>query len=823
MVLQNSYIMKTRLDISLALGLGVLAALTSQAAVPARTDITPAGAVSVDNGRGRVEVTPLTDHIFRVRHYAPGRESTFLDSQSAVLEPGHHALRPAVFTDAVELYAPTATIRIDKNSGKVSLLSPGGATVLQEAGGIDNSDPSTKSISFLNPGNGSFYGGGERGHSLRINGDSLTMYNRQNYGYGKGDPRISQMGISVPYFVSDAGYGVLVDDYSRGLLTLGADTIRYTSETPHDISYYLIVGDPDAPTLRRQTDLYTELTGRQPLPPLWSLGYITSKYGYKTRQEAEEVVDRLKKGGYPLDGMVLDLYWYGVEQDMGRLEWNKEKWPDHAAMLKNLKDKGVNMVLISQPYVNKGGAIDNYNILSEAGMLAKDADGKTHDVTTWVGDAGMLDVSNPETRGWLWNRLKGLTAEGVAGWWGDLGEPEVHPATILHANGQTAEQYHNAYGNQWSQLIYEGLRKDFPDQRPLLMMRGGTAGLQRYGVFPWTTDVARSWAGLQPQITLMLSSGLSGLGYMGSDIGGFAVDPEHPTDPELYVRWLQMGAFSPMLRTHAQEQPEPYNYPEMEPISKKFIKMRYEWLPYNYTLAFENATTGAPLARPLNFDNDAADKKLFANEQTEYMWGDDVLVAPVMERGARQRKVLFPAGEWVNWNNPSLRYKGGRTAVVKAPLSELPLFVRAGAVIPQYTRPIENTTQYYPEFLTLKYFPSADASESVVFDDNHVSTTSIEDKAYQLTHIAVKPEGKKTAFRFTSEGSYEGMPTAKEITLEMVDCKSTPAEVALDGRGLSRLASATASGEGWRYDAKTRTLTLRFTWNYDPAEVVVKF
>lgn len=131
-------------------------------------------------------------------------------------------------------------------------------------------------------------------------------------------------------------------------------------------------------------------------------------------------------------------------------------------MLDSLNAMGVNTILISQPYVNKNGAIDNYNLLSSKGMLARDSEGNTHDVSTWVGDAGMLDISNPDTREWLWNRLKPLTAEGLAGWWGDLGEPEVHPLTIMHANGQTASQYHNVYGNEWSRLIYEGMRKDFP-------------------------------------------------------------------------------------------------------------------------------------------------------------------------------------------------------------------------------------------------------------------------------------------------------------------------------------------------------------------------
>ena len=687
------------------------------------------GGYEVDTDKGTVTVQPLTDNIFRVTAQPAATELTYTPSQSAILAPQKVDIKTKASSDAFSISSPTTTVRIDRKTGQVSFLDKEGKILLSETGGVDNSGD-VKTVTFNGEAPGELYGAGERGHSLKLNGDSLVMYNRQNYGYTAGDPRISQMGITAPYFASDKGYGVLFDDYNEALLVLG-DTIKYSSETPKPLSYYFINGEN---TLAGTTEGYTLLTGRQDLPPFWSLGYITSKYGYHNQKEALGAIDSLKTRGYPVDGMVLDLYWYGVETDMGRLEWDKKQWPDHKAMIDSLKKQGVNLVLISQPYINKKGAIDNYNLLAEKKMLTLDSVGDTHDVTTWVGDAGMFDVSNPATREWLWNRLKGLTAEGISGWWGDLGEPEVHPRTIMHANGESAPQYHNVYCNEWSKLIYEGLRKDFPEMRPLLMMRGGTAGLQRYSVFPWTTDVSRSWGGFQPQVNLMLNSGLSGLGYMSSDLGGFAVDPEHPRDEELYVRWVQTGAFTPMMRTHAQQQPEPYHYPDSEEILKKYVKMRYEWLPYNYTLAYENSAFGKPLARPLNFNGDNPGEK-YSSLSDEYLWGDEVLIAPVMEQGARQRRVLFPAGEWINYNHPSERYKGGSEAVVKAPLDELPMFVRAGSFIPLYNSPIENVTQYDPQFITVRYYPSTNKSEYTMFDDNRLSPTSLADGNYQLTYF----------------------------------------------------------------------------------------
>lgn len=775
------------------------------------------GSVSSSNGsmligtdNGTVAVTPLTPEIFRISRIPAGTNTfSYPQSQTSVLPPSTEGLSWFTSPEEVTIKSESTTLKIDRKSGKTIFLNAEGDTILAETQGVDNSGP-VKSVRLRNGVAQNLYGTGERGHSLRLNGDTLVMFNRQNYGYTAGDPRISQMGITVPWFVSDAGYGVLFDDHNSSTLILGDDEIVYESETPKALSYYFVNGEG---TLEGATRRYTELTGRQQLPPLWALGYITSKYGYHNEQEALGAIDSLKTRGYPVDGIVFDLYWYGVETDMGRLAWDKKQFPDHKAMLDSLKRMGVNTVLINQPYINKIGAIDNYNMLSEAGMLVKDSAGNTHDVTTWVGDAGMFDMSNPATRNWLWNRLKGLTAEGVAGWWGDLGEPEVHPLSIMHANGESASQYHNVYGNEWSKTIYDGLRTDFPDMRPLLMMRGGTTGLQRYSVFPWTTDVSRSWGGFEPQVNLMLNSGLSGLGYMGSDVGGFAVDPDNPYQPELYVRWLQMGTFSPMLRTHAQSKPEPYHYPQYEDIIKDFIRQRYQWLPYNYTLAYENTAEGLPLARPINFHSESG--SVDADNQDEYLWGSEVLIAPVFKKGAKTRKVVFPTGaNWVNWNKPTQTFAGGSTATVAAPLSQLPMFVKAGSFIPMYMMPIENVTQYDPTFITVKYFPSNEESSFTMFDDNRLSPTSLEDGKYQLITFEADPKGKDMEIFISSEGSYPDMPEMRQFTFEIPNV-SKPRAVSLDEQMLMEVSTPKAlRNSGWSYDAASRTLTVAVPFAY---------
>lgn len=766
-----------------------------------------------------LSVEALCADIFHVSSLPEGMKAP--KSQSAVMA-GEERPRVTVLVKlhSVSISTPSTVVSIDRSTGRVQFRDATGRLLLSEKAGIDNSGD-VKSITFATtPGSGEhFYGAGERGHRPILNGDSLTMYNRQNYGYTGTDPRISQMGITAPWFVSDAGYGVLVDDYNEALLVMG-DEIEYTSDTPQPLSYYFLNGS----SMAGVSDLYSRLTGRQPLPPLWSLGYITSRYGYHTQAETLGVVDSLKSRGYPLDGLVLDLYWYGKETDMGRLEWNRTQFPEPEKMLAGLKRRGVNVVAISQPYINKTGALDNYNELASRGMLTRDSLGNTHDVTTWVGEAGMLDVSNPATREWLAERYRKLTEGGITGWWGDLGEPEVHPLTIRHANGQTASQYHNVYGNEWSRIIAECFAENFPEERLLLLMRGGTAGLQRYGVFPWTTDVSRSWGGFAPQIKLMLHSGLSGLGYMSSDIGGFAEDKSHPTDAELYVRWLEMGAFTPMLRTHASIKPEPYHYPRQESIIKRYIRMRYEWLPYNYTLAYENAAYGLPLARPLNFRGDNPGD-MYAGIDDEYLWGDNVLVAPVMKQGAKSRKVVFPAGEWVSWWNPRRRYAGGSSANVSAPLDVLPLFVRSGSFIPQCMEPIENTSQYDPRFLTVKYFPAVDTTSYTMYDDNRLSPRSLSEGAYRLLEFRGSAGSDAITIDYSAAGGgYEGMASTSLLTFEIMAQNAAPRSVEINGTPINRVAASTLKkGEaGWHFDARTGTLTVKTGWNFTDSSLEIK-
>lgn len=755
--------------------------------------------ITATNGN-KIIVQPVSPTVVKVTNLAPGQQVPV--SRASVLDNSDYDGATATQSAGALVVDNAGNMTVTANAdGTVVIKSAQGKTLLTDQGirTIDGQN----GVELKMEGTGSIYGTGERGHKLNLRGDTLVMYNKQNYGYTGSDPRINQMNITMPLFLSNDGYAVVFDDYAAAQLIL-SDPVRYITEGKNPVSYYFVVSTDGS--LASLTTSLTELTGRQELPPFWAMGYITSKYGYRTQNETEGAIDTLRAEGYPVDGIVLDLYWYGKEQDMGRLEWDKKQWPDPVDMLGYLKSRGVNLVAISQPYVLRNGrAIDNYNELSQKGMFVADSTGTApQEVKIWVGEGGMFDVSNPDTRQWLKNRYDTLTSMGITGWWGDLGEPEVHPETGRHANGQTAREYHNQYGNDWSEIIYELFKEKYPDNRLMTMMRGGTTGLQRYDVYPWSTDVSRSWGGLEPQIVIMTQSGLSGMGYMGHDVGGFAVDPENAFIPELYLRWLQLGTFSPILRTHAQQFAEPYHYPQIADQTRALIKERYRWLPYNYTLAYENATKGYPMVRPLEFHS-TSPTGAYDNIRDQYMWGSEVMVAPVLTEGTTKREVVFPntSDIWYDLNNEGKTFKGGETHSVDAPLDVLPLFARQGAFITTADYKFsKNTRDYRTDEYTVNYYvaPDGEVSSYALFEDDRKTPSTQSGNQGLLIKMDAVNRGNEMIMNFDTEGTYNGMKnTYKNIILKIHGLKNAPKRIKIND-----------TYAHFQYDKGTQMLTTDF-------------
>ena len=762
--------------------------------------------LSVTTPQGNtVTVTAFDDNILKITDAAAGEPAR--RGTASVLDESYDGerLNPDGKGMSANICGMTVSLTSD---GRLTIDAGKGKKVTDS--GLRTTDARGRRVMEIGvDGSGAFYGAGERAFKYNLRGDTLRMYNRPVYGYTGSDPRTSQMGITMPLFVSQNGYAIVFDDHGRSEMIL-SNPVKYVTESPEPVSWYFVNGTE---TIADVTEGLTRLTGRQELPPLWTLGYITSKYGYHNQDEAEGAIDTLKAAGYPVDGLILDLYWYGKEQDMGRLAWDLNRFHDPDDFLDYMKKRGVDIVTIAQPYVLRNSrGIANYNELDKKGLLLKDSAGNSQEVKIWVGEGGMFDVSNPDTRYWLSERYRTLTDRGLSGWWGDLGEPEVHPENAVHANGLKASDYHNRYGNDWSEIIYNLYKQSYPNRRIMTLMRAGTTGLQRYDVFPWSGDVSRSWGGLEPQIRIMLGTGLSGLGYMGHDVGGFAVDNAAPTDPELYVRWLQLGLFTPMLRTHAQFGAEPYHYPDQQPVIKQLILDRYRWLPYNYTLAWENATKGYPLVRPLNFHTPAAiadtpEGQAIAAVDDQYLWGRDVLVAPVQKKGATSRDIILPAGSaWVDFNHPDKYYEGGTTIKdYPAPLEVLPLFVREGAIIPMAEYPMKNTKTYNRGKLTLRYFPSAKVKTFfTMFEDDMATPTSKSNNQGRTLTFSGDATAKGVDFTLAADGYFAGMDKQKAVTLVVNNQNKEPRSVTMNGTNVRFV-----------FNKEAKTVTVSFIWKTD--------
>ncbi|MDE6559189.1 MAG: hypothetical protein K2K29_04830, partial [Muribaculaceae bacterium] len=357
-------------------------------------------------------------------------------------------------------------------------------------------------------------------------------------------------------------------------------------------------------------------------------------------------------------------------------------------------------------------------------------------------DVGLLDFSIPEGLVWMYGFYKSRTEEGVDGWWLDLGEPEGYDFDSHHYGG-TPQQVKNEFGQIWLGHISDGLKRDFPEMRHLLMPRAGTSGMQRHSAYPWTGDIARSWEGLQVQIPSLTNMAMSGVSNIGSDIGGFIANGY--TNPQLYLRWVQFGAFSPMLRTHSQTYPEPYNsvYDGVRDNVRKAINLRYRMLPYLYTLSYQNAILGLPMARPAGAYDQV--KSTLADNYDSYLWGRNVFVAPIVTPDD-SRSITFPEGTWLDMSdvldgNPQpATFSGGSRVTYSAPSDRIPFFLRRGAFLPMFAAEsgfMSTEDLSYSDLNVYHYLTDAEGvHEGVMYIDDRKDPAAAADGNYELVHFS---------------------------------------------------------------------------------------
>jgi alpha-D-xyloside xylohydrolase len=590
---------------------------------------------------------------------------------------------------------------------------------------------------FVSPDDEHYYGLGQN-HEGFLDHRGHTVECWQNY-VATGGPS-----VCVPFLVTNYGYGLIWDNPSRTTIAPGFnEQTHWVSEVGDRVSFFVIVG--------ANTDEiyagYRLLTGPTPLMPKGAYGYVQCKQRYITQDEVLDVAKGYRDRHLPADIMVVDWFYY---TKMGEQDFVKERWPDPAAMNRKLHEMGFQTMISVWPRFEPGSRY--YDFLAEKGWFIHTADGKPLNGLPYDRAGSDIDTTNPEAARWYWDIIRdNIISKGFDSIWADETEPDLPPnGSYFHVGPGT--RYFNIYPLVHTAAIYDGFRRDVPKQRALILSRDAYLGAQRNGTMFWSSDIYPTWDTLQRQIPTGLDFTASGIANWTQDIGGWQYLPaEHhpahtplldPSDardnvggyddyPELYTRWFEYGAFLPVFRAHGSRKTnEVWSYgKQAEPILEKYLRLRYQLLPYIYSQAYKTYQTGAPAMRALFMDF-PADPKV-ADLRDEYMFGPAFLVAPVIEQGVTSRTVYLPAGsDWYNyWTNERLH--GGQMIQVSAPIDTLPLFVRAGSIVPLGTA-IESASQVQA-IAKVRVYPGASGDFTLYQDDG--KTYAYEKGESSITHL----------------------------------------------------------------------------------------
>ena len=768
----------------------------------------------IDTDTNDFTLTALGNKSFQVTYVTDNSGKPYENLPSMAL-PEHVAANELTVDvsdtpNTITLTYDNASASIDKQSHAIS-YSLNGEVVTKERDGLSINSHGV-SLSFALSDDEKLYGGGQRVLGMDRRGNAMPLYNKAHYGYTTSS---NQMYFGLSAVMSSKHYSVLFDNTASGELDMGSSTpdeLLFSAKGGR-ASYIMVLGESLSDTVKSTV----AITGKQPLPPRWLLGNFASRFGYKSQDEVMNVVDAFNKQDIPVDAVVLDLYWFGkdIKGHMGNLSWDTATFPEPEKMISELREQDVKTVLITEPFILTTSK--QWDSAVENNALAQNDQGTPYTFDFYFGNTGLVDVFSEAGQDWFWQYYEKLAAQGVAGWWGDLGEPEVHPDDIQHAwseaglSNQTVSgtEVHNGYGHQWAKTVYNNLTELQSDTRPFVLMRSGFLGSQRYGMVPWTGDVSRSWGGLKPQVELALQMSVFGLAYTHSDLGGFAGGDTF--DAELYTRWLQFGTFSPVFRPHAQDNiaPEPVFHDDpVKSIAREFIQLRYDMLPYNYSLAFENALFGTPLMRPLAMVFN--ENKWFESAKS-YMWGDALFVSPVTQPNQQTWAVELPPGIWFDFFS-SAKYQGGKTVDYPLTQDNFPVWVKAGSFMPM-SEGLSRTEHFDARELEMHYWHdhSVISSSYTYYEDDGKSPNSVEKGLYTTLQLnASVDESADLTLTLDSQGSYIGMPQQRNITYVVHGLTERPQKVLVDGAP----APATWSEKG-------KTLSLAFTCDYQQSVEIV--
>ncbi|MBS1525000.1 MAG: glycoside hydrolase family 31 protein [Bacteroidetes bacterium] len=740
------------------------------------------------DGNAKVEVTVVTDEIIRVR-LAP--HGVFLDEFSyavpklekkiSLFGMTEHELEYVVSTSAVNCHIRKEDFFISFSDNQGHITSTDAVPMHWE-----------ENIKFGGyyvyctkacHADESFFGMGDKPTELNLRGKRLKNWNTDAYSFAWNQDPLYR---SIPFYISlhnDIAHGIFFDNTFRAEFDFGAEDSTKTSFWAEggELQYYYIHGPHMMDVVKR----YNLITGTHPMPPLWALGYHQCRWSYYPESKVKMVTKTFREKKIPCDGIYLDIdYMDGYRC----FTWNRKYFPDPKRMIKELSEQGFKTVVIIDPGIRVD---DNYAVFREGKenrYFCRRCDDYFMEGHVWPGRCQFPDFTNPEVREWWGNLFDELVQLGVAGVWNDMNEPAVFgtgtfPDDVRHqfdGHRGSHRKAHNVYGMQMVRATYEGLRKIMKNKRPFTITRAGYSGVQRFSSV-WTGDNVASWEHLQLGNIMCQRLSVSGISFCGTDIGGFSGEP----DGELFTRWVQMGTFSPFMRAHSAgdtKEREPWSFGEpYTSINRKFIELRYRMLPYLYSAFWEHHRYGFPIIRPVVMHEQGETTNHY--RQDEFTFGDKILICPVMVPGQKSRKVYLPAGKWYNFWTHEL-VDGGKEVTVATPLETMPMFVKAGSIIPEYPV-MQYVGEKEIEEVKLNVYYSDIEANSFIFED-YGETFAYEQDIYLEKKFVVRGKDNKLTIQQSMEGLYT--PRYENYHLNIIGLPFKPARVIADNNDVKEFS-----------------------------------
>jgi alpha-glucosidase len=663
------------------------------------------------------------------------------DTSFAVIQKPSDKLEYAESANEIVVTTPGMKLRIGKSPLRFNFYTTDGRALSKDDARFGVNWQGTRVVNYRKLyKDEKFIGLGEKTGDLNRRGSSYVNWNSDVPDH---TPKSDPLYETFPFFVGlhdGLTYGLFFDNTHKSYFDFGAttdDTMSWFGADAGDMNYYFF----GAQTVAQIIEDYTWLTGRMEMPPLWTLGYQQCRWSYASAAEVLEVAENLRKDNIPADVMYCDIDY----MDQYKIfTWNKETFPDPKGMIDKLKAMNFHLVTIVDPGIKVEPGYKQYDEGVAKNYFATYPNGERFIGSVWPGRCHFPDFFRSDVRKWWGASFTALTDPGVEGYWNDMNEPAAWGQDIpwmVKFGDYYMPEIRNAYGMQMARATYEGTKKILGNKRPFVLTRAAYAGTQRYSAV-WTGDNSAYDAHMLLGQRMVNSLGITGMSLVGVDIGGFTGDPT----PELMVRWNSLGVYTPMFRNHAAKGTkyrEPWRWDkENEAIIKKDIEQRYMLLPYIYSSYYQSHKTGIPVSRTLAI-NYTRDTMVFNTKyQNQFLFGDGIMVAPV-ESTKFTEEVYLPAGEWYRLSTGA-KFAGEKVINAPAPLTDLPVFIKAGAIIPMQNL-VQSTNEKGDGILEINVWYGKEASSFTYYEDDG-SSYDYQNGVYYKREISFDPAKKSISF-----------------------------------------------------------------------------